>query len=283
MDKLTSPKNINEITKEHGFYFNKKLGQNFLTDENIIYKIMDGAHIDKDDYILEIGPGIGTMTQYLCERARHVLAVEIDKNLIPILEKTLKEFNNITLLNFDVLKINLLQEFEKITDEKFKVIANLPYYITSEIVMTLLESNLPINSITIMVQKEVAQRMQAHPGTKDYGALSVAVQYYSNPEIVTIVPKTVFMPQPKVDSAVIHLNILDKPPVDADKETFFKVVKSAFSMRRKTLLNCLVSGLKMDKEKVTEILTQCGIDPMRRGETLSLEEFAGIANYLREV
>lgn len=280
MDKLTSPRVIHDIQKKYNFHFSKRYGQNFLTDGNIIEKILEGANIQEEDYILEIGPGIGTMTQYLCEKSKHVLAVEIDQKLIPILNDTLRDYSNKTILNEDVLRINLKEELKKISDKSFKVIANLPYYITSEIIMNLLEKGLPIESITVMVQKEVAERMIAPPGKKDYGALSVAVQFYSKPEIVTIVPKTVFMPQPKVESAVINLKILEEPPVQAPKEVFFKVVKASFSMRRKTLLNCLSNGLNMDRQKVTEVLEQCSIDSMRRGETLSLEEFAKIANML---
>ncbi|MFZ7134645.1 MAG: 16S rRNA (adenine(1518)-N(6)/adenine(1519)-N(6))-dimethyltransferase RsmA [Eubacteriales bacterium] len=280
MYKLTSPKKIDEIIKRHQFYVNKKYGQNFLTDANIIEKILEGAGITQDDDVLEIGPGIGTLTQYLCERARHVLAVEIDKNLIPILQETLQEYTNITLINKDILKMNLYEEITEIFNNKCKVIANLPYYITSEIIMRLLEQNLPVDSITVMVQKEVAQRMIASPGKKDYGSLSVAVQYYSQPEIVAIVPNTVFMPQPKVDSAVIHLKILNKPIVEVDKYIFFKVVRAAFATRRKTLLNCLSSGLSMEKEKMEALLLESNIDPKRRGETLSLDEFAQITNLI---
>lgn len=283
MGKLTSPSTINEIKKRYNFYFNKRYGQNFLTDVNIIEKILKGADVAKDDIILEIGPGIGTLTQYLCERTSHVLAVEIDKNLIPILNETLADYPNKTIINQDVLRMNLKEELEKFPNKKFKVIANLPYYITSEIVMTLLEEKLPIESITVMVQKEVAQRMVAAPGKKDYGSLSVAVQYYSKPEIITVVPNTVFIPQPKVESCVIKLSILDQPPVQVEKDDFFKVVRASFSMRRKTLLNCLSSGLEMDKKVVQEMLLRSNIDPVRRGETLSLEEFATVTNCYREI
>ncbi|RBP58742.1 dimethyladenosine transferase [Alkalibaculum bacchi] len=278
MERLTSPRMIHDIQKKYDFHFSKRYGQNFLTDGNIIEKILEGADIQEEDYILEIGPGIGTMTQYLCERSAHVLAVEIDQKLIPILNDTLRDYSNKTILNEDVLRINLKEELKKVSDKPFKVIANLPYYITSEIIMNLLERDLPIESITVMVQREVAERMIAPPGKKDYGALSVAVQFYSKPQIVTIVPKTVFMPQPKVESAVINLKILDEPPVEAQKEVFFKVVKASFSMRRKTLLNCLSNGLNMDRQKVIEVLEKCDIDGKRRGETLSLKEFAKIAN-----
>ena len=278
MEKLTSPKTIHRILGEHDFHFSKHYGQNFLIDANIIEKLLDGANIHEKDVVLEIGPGIGTMTQYLCERVTHVLAVEIDGRLIPILEETLREYTNKTILNEDILKVNLKEEFKKISHKPFKVLANLPYYITTEIIMGLLESDLPLESITVMVQREVAERMIASPGRKDFGALSVAVQYYSEPEIITIVPKTVFIPQPKVESAVIHLKILEEPSVQTDRKTFFKVVKAAFSMRRKTLLNCLSSGLTMDKKEVMELLNLCGIDGKRRGETLNLDEFAAIAN-----
>ncbi len=281
MGKLTSPSTINEIKRRYNFYFNKRYGQNFLTDVNIIEKILDGAEVTKEDYILEIGPGIGTLTQYLCERAAFVLAVEIDKHLIPILDETLADYSNVTVLNKDILRMSIGDELAKITDKPFKVIANLPYYITSEIVMNLLENYLPVESITVMVQKEVAERMVAPPGKKDYGSLSVAVQYYSRPEIITVVPKTVFIPQPKVESCVIKLNVLDKPPVQTEKDDFFKVVRASFSMRRKTILNCLSAGLEMDKKEVQEILQRSNVDPVRRGETLSLEEFATVANKYR--
>ena len=278
MGKLTSPSTINEIKRRYNFYFNKRYGQNFLTDVNIIEKILEGSNVTKEDYILEIGPGIGTLTQYLCERAAFVLAVEIDKHLIPILDETLGDYSNVSVINKDILRISIGEELAKITDKPFKVIANLPYYITSEIVMNLLEGCLPIESITVMVQNEVAERMVAPPGKKDYGSLSVAVQYYSRPEIITVVPKTVFIPQPKVESCVIKLNVLDKPPVETEKVDFFKVVRASFSMRRKTILNCLSSGLELDKKEVQGILAKSNIDPTRRGETLSLEEFATVAN-----
>ncbi|MFZ7121732.1 MAG: 16S rRNA (adenine(1518)-N(6)/adenine(1519)-N(6))-dimethyltransferase RsmA [Eubacteriaceae bacterium] len=277
MEKLTSISKINELKSKYNFFLNKRYGQNFLTDENIIHKILEGAHISKDDYILEIGPGIGAMTQHLCENAKHVIAVEIDKKLKPILEETLNEYDNITIINDDILKINIHNELKKVTSQKFKVIANLPYYITTDIIMTLLENNLPLESITVMVQKEVAQRMVAIPGGKDYGSLSVAVQYYSKPEIVAIVPKTVFIPQPKVESSVIKLNILENPPVEVNKDAFFKVVRASFAMRRKTILNCISARLNMEKNMVKEILENNNIDPLRRGETLSLEEFAQVA------
>lgn len=277
MEKLTSIRKINELKSKYNFYLNKRYGQNFLTDENIIHKILEGAHISKDDYILEIGPGIGAMTQHLCDSAKHVIAVEIDKSLKPILEETLNEYDNITIINDDILKINIHNELKKVTTQKFKVIANLPYYITTDIIMTLLENDLPLESITVMVQKEVAQRMVAVPGGKDYGSLSVAVQYYSKPEIVTIVPKTVFIPQPKVESSVIKLNILKNPPVKVNKDVFFKVVRASFAMRRKTILNCISSRLNMEKGIVKEILENSNIEPLRRGETLSLEEFAQLA------
>lgn len=286
MEKLVSPKRTKEIISKYGFRFSKSLGQNFLIDGNVLDKIVEGAQIRKEDGVVEIGPGIGTMTQALAEKSQRVLAIEIDKNLLPILKETLREYPHVKVMNGNVLKLPLKEILEDhFGDEKVKVVANLPYYVTSSILMRLLEEDLPIESITIMIQKEVAQRMQADPGGKDYGALSVAVQYYALPNILMMVPPTVFMPSPKVESAVIRLDILEKPKVHVNnKKMFFAVVKAAFGKRRKTLLNALATGnLGYNKEKIMEVLNKANIDPKRRGETLSLEEFASIANLLGEL
>lgn len=279
--KLYSPNVTKEVIERHGFRFSKSLGQNFLIDGNIIEKICDGADINENDGIIEIGPGIGTLTQQLCERAGKVVAIELDKNLLPILDDTLSAYDNVEIVYGDVLKINLDQLIkEKLKGRNIKVVANLPYYITTPIIMKLLEERLDIDKIVVMIQKEVAARMQADPGNKDYGALSVAVQYYSQPEIIVNVPKNVFMPKPNVDSAVIMLDIYDSPMVEViDKKLFFEVVKAAFGKRRKTLLNALSSGaLNINKEEIKDILHSCDINPQRRGETLSIDEFATLAN-----
>ncbi|MGF7058409.1 16S rRNA (adenine(1518)-N(6)/adenine(1519)-N(6))-dimethyltransferase RsmA [Brassicibacter mesophilus] len=279
--KLYSPNVTKEVIERHGFRFSKSLGQNFLIDGNIIEKICDGADINENDGIIEIGPGIGTLTQQLCERAGKVVAIELDKNLLPILDDTLSAYDNVEIVYGDVLKINLDQLIkEKLKGRNIKVVANLPYYITTPIIMKLLEERLDIDKIVVMIQKEVAERMQADPGNKDYGALSVAVQYYSQPEIIVNVPKNVFMPKPNVDSAVIMLDIYDSPMVEViDKKLFFEVVKAAFGKRRKTLLNALSSGtLNINKEEIQDILHSCDINPQRRGETLSIDEFATLAN-----
>ncbi len=267
--------------KKHGFQFNKKLGQNFLIDQNILHKIVDGANITKEDGVLQIGPGIGTLTQELAKRAKKVVAIEIDQHLLPILQDTLKDFDNIEVIHGDILKMPLRDIlYHKFENRKIKVVANLPYYVTTSIVMKLLEEELPIDSITIMIQKEVAERMNAAPGGKDYGALSVAVQFYANPHRIATVPSNVFIPQPKVDSIVIGLDILDKPKVEvSNRKLFFQVVKAAFGKRRKTLLNALSTGsLGIEKQEVLEVLNGVEIDSKRRGETLSLQEFADIAN-----
>lgn len=283
MDKIASPKKTKEIISEYQFKFSKSLGQNFLIDENILEKIVIGSQVTKGDYVIEVGPGIGSLTQYIAEKAKSVLAIEIDKSLIPILDRTLAGYSNVKVINEDVLKLDLhkimAEEFKE-PDAKIKVIANLPYYVTTPIVMKFLEEKLPIDSMTIMIQQEVAKRMEAMPSTKDYGALSIAVQYYSNPRIIAKVPPSVFIPQPKVDSIVIRLDILDKPRVKVeDEKLFFAIVKDAFSKRRKTLLNALSTGnLKLEKELLKEVFEKIDINPQRRGETLSIEEFALIAN-----
>ncbi len=286
MDKLVSPRITKQIVDKYNFRFSKSLGQNFLIDENIIHKIIDGSEIDKKDGVIEIGPGIGTLTQYLCESAENVLAIEIDKTLIPILDETLEGYDNVEVVNEDVLKVDLNKLVEdKFSNEKVKVIANLPYYVTTPIIMKFLEDNVPVSDIVVMVQKEVADRLKASPNTKDYGALTVAVQYYCEPHIITRVPKSVFMPQPRVESTVIRLKVLDRPKVNIkDQKLFFKVVKGAFAKRRKTLLNSLsMSGLDIDKDEIKKALELSNIDPKRRGESLTIEEFATLANNVHSI
>ena len=282
MATLGNPKNTIEIIQKYGFNFQKKFGQNFLIDTHVLDKIIDESGITKDDCVLEIGPGIGTMTQYLCENAREVIAVEIDKALIPILEETLSEYDNVTVINDDILKVDV----QKIVDEKnggkpIKVVANLPYYITTPIIMGLFESHLPLKSITIMVQKEVADRMQVGPGTKDYGALSLAVQYYAKPEIVANVPPNCFMPRPNVGSAVIRLTKYENPPVFVENEEFmFSLIRATFNQRRKTLVNAIgnAPNLNISKEMVAEVLSEMGESATVRGETFTLEKFADFTN-----
>ena len=262
MPKIGTPGRTVEVLQKYQFNFQKKYGQNFLIEPQVLETIVDAAHIQADDCVLEIGPGIGTMTQYLAEQAREVVAVEIDKALIPILQDTLSEYPNVTIINEDILKVDL----EKLVKEKndgrpVKVVANLPYYITTPIIMQLFESHVPLHSITIMVQTEVAQRMQVGPGTKDYGALSLAVQYYSRPEIITHVPPTCFIPRPNVGSTVIRLTRYEKPPVEAADESFlFSLIRASFNQRRKTLVNGLsnASGLNLSKAQITEALEQMG-------------------------
>ena len=282
MATLGNPKNTIEIIQKYGFNFQKKFGQNFLIDTHVLDKIIDESGITKDDCVLEIGPGIGTMTQYLCENAREVIAVEIDKALIPILEDTLSEYDNVTVINDDILKVDV----QKIVDEKnggkpIKVVANLPYYITTPIIMGLFESHLPLKSITIMVQKEVADRMQVGPGTKDYGALSLAVQYYAKPEIVANVPPNCFMPRPNVGSAVIRLTKYENPPVFVENEEFmFSLIRATFNQRRKTLVNAIgnAPNLNISKEMVAKVLEEMGESATVRGETFTLEKFAEFTN-----
>lgn len=281
MDKLVSPKVTKEIVDKYKFKFSKSLGQNFLIDENIIYKIIDGAGISINDIVVEIGPGIGTLTQYLAERAKNVLAIEIDKNLIPILDETLGSYNNIEVVNGDVLKLNLKELItNKFHGERVKVVANLPYYVTTPIIMKFLEEEIPVKDIVVMVQREVADRLNAHPNTKDYGSLSVAVQYYCETEIITRVPKSVFIPQPNVESTVIRLKVLDKPRVHINNsKIFFQVVRESFAKRRKTLLNSLsFSNINLDKDALREVLEKSHIDPKRRGESLDINEFALLSN-----
>ena len=284
MEKLSNPQKTIEIIQKYEFDFQKKFGQNFLIDGRVLEKIMDAADISGDDFVLEIGPGIGTMTQYLAERARAVMAVEIDRNLIPILSETLKEYDNVSVLNADILKVDLTKVAEEKNEGRpIKVVANLPYYITTPIIMGLFESHVPVENITVMVQKEVAERMQAGPGTKDYGALSLAVQYYAEPYIAANVPPNCFMPRPKVGSAVIRLTRHKNPPVQADNEKLlFQLIRASFNQRRKTLQNGIknYSGLNFSKEEVAQALEQMGVSPTIRGEALTLEQFAQLSNLL---
>lgn len=284
MANLGNPQETIAVLQRYGFNFQKKYGQNFLIDTHVLDKIIGAAQIGPDDFVLEIGPGIGTMTQYLAEAAREVVAVEIDTKLIPILQDTLKEYDNVTVLNEDILKVDI----RKIAEEKnggkpIKVVANLPYYITTPIIMGLFESEVPLDSITVMVQKEVADRMQVGPGTKDYGALSLAVQYYAEPYIVANVPPNCFIPRPAVGSAVIRLTRYQEKPVKVNDASFmFKIIRASFNQRRKTLQNGLYnsSELRISKEKTVAALEEMGLTPTIRGEKLSLEEFAQLSDIL---
>lgn len=286
MATLGIPSNTIEVLQKYNFNFQKKFGQNFLIDTHVLDKIIRESGVSKDDMVIEIGPGIGTMTQYLCENAREVVAIEIDKNLIPILEDTLSAYDNVTVINEDVLKVDI----KKLAEEKnggrpVKVVANLPYYITTPIIMGLFESHVPIDSITIMVQKEVADRMQEGPGSKEYGALSLAVQYYAKPEIVAIVPPNCFMPRPNVGSAVIRLTCHEKPPVEVKDEGFmFNLIRASFNQRRKTLVNGLTNAsfLSVTKDQVAEALEKMELSATIRGEALSLEQFAQLSNILKD-
>ena len=284
MENLGNPQETIAVLQRYGFNFQKKYGQNFLIDTHVLDKIIGAAQIGPDDFVLEIGPGIGTMTQYLAEAAREVVAVEIDTKLIPILQDTLKEYDNVTVLNEDILKVDI----RKIAEEKnggkpIKVVANLPYYITTPIIMGLFESEVPLDSITVMVQKEVADRMQVGPGTKDYGALSLAVQYYAEPYIVANVPPNCFIPRPAVGSAVIRLTRYQEKPVKVNDASFmFKIIRASFNQRRKTLQNGLYnsSELRIPKEKTVAALEEMGLTPTIRGEKLSLEKFAQLSDIL---
>ena len=284
MANLGIPKNTIEIIQKYNFAFQKKFGQNFLIDTHVLEKIISAAGVTKDDMVLEIGPGIGTMTQYLAEHAKRVVAVEIDSNLIPILEETLAGYDNITVINDDILKVDitaLAQEYNG--GRPIKVVANLPYYITTPIIMGLFESNVPIDNITVMVQKEVADRMQVGPGSKDYGALSLAVQYYAEPYIVANVPPNCFIPRPGVGSAVIRLTRHQEPPVDVkDAKLMFRLIRASFNQRRKTLLNGLANSpeLSFSKEQITSAIEKMGLPASVRGETLTLEQFAHLSNLL---
>ena len=284
MAYLASPRETKAIIDSYSFSFQKKFGQNFLVDSNVLENIIEKAGITEDDLVLEIGPGIGTMTQYLCESAREVVAIEIDETLIPILNYTLEDYENVEVINDDALKTDIEKIVKKKNEGKpIKVVANLPYYITTPIIMGLLEGKAPIESITIMVQKEVAERMQTGPGSKDYGALSLAVQYYADANILMTVPASCFMPRPKVDSSVIKLDIYDKPPVDVcDEEMMFKIIRASFNQRRKTLVNGLknASNLPFTKEEIEESIEKLGEDVRVRGEKLTLEQFAKLTNIL---
>lgn len=281
---LGNPTNTIEILDKYGFSFQKKFGQNFLIDENVVRKIVREAGVTKDDFVLEIGPGIGTMTQILCEEAREVVAVEIDKKLIPILtQDTLSYYDNVTVINEDILKLDIVKlANERNGGKPIKVVANLPYYITTPIIMGLFESQVPLDSITIMVQKEVADRMQVGPGTKDYGALSLAVQFYARPQIVLTVPASCFMPRPNVDSAVIRLERFKEPPVDVtNQHLMFNIIRASFNQRRKTMTNSVVNaGLGITKEKLLTALEACGLPATVRGEALTLEQFAMLSNHI---
>lgn len=283
---LGNPQNTIEILQKYNFNFQKKFGQNFLIDEHVLDKIIRAAEITKDDYVLEIGPGIGTMTQYLACSAREVTAVEIDRALIPILEDTLKEYDNVSIINEDILKVDIAAlAKEKNGGRPIKVVANLPYYITTPIIMGLFESHVPLESITVMVQKEVADRMQVGPGTKDYGALSLAVQYYAEPYIVANVPPNCFMPRPAVGSAVIRLTRHQKPPVEVmDEKLMFRLIRASFNQRRKTLANGLKNSgeLNLSKEVITAAIEKLGKGSSVRGEALDLEEFARLTNIIKE-
>ena len=285
MATLGNPQNTIEILKKYDFMFQKRFGQNFLIDTHVLEKIIKSAEITKDDLVLEIGPGIGTMTQYLCENAREVIAVEIDKNLIPILTNdTLAPYDNVTVINEDILKLDLNALVqERNNGNRIKVVANLPYYITTPIIMGLVESHVPLQNITVMVQKEVADRMQAGPGSKDYGALSLAVQYYATPYIAANVPPNCFMPRPNVGSAVIRLTLHEEPPVKVkDESLLFALIRASFNQRRKTLVNGLTNAaeLKLSKEEVQAALEQMGLSATVRGEALTLEQFAELTNLL---
>lgn len=284
MATLGIPQNTIAVLQKYNFTFQKKYGQNFLIDSHVLEKIMDAAEIGKDDCVVEIGPGIGTMTQYLAERAGEVVAVEIDKNLIPILTETLADYKNVSIINEDILKVDLNRIVEKKNGGKpVKIVANLPYYITTPIIMGLFENHVPVKSITVMVQKEVADRMQVGPGTKDYGALSLAVQYYAKPEIVAIVPPNCFIPRPNVASAVIRLTCHEKKPVEVkDEKGMFALIRASFNQRRKTLANSLsnAQNLSLTREQVTEALESMQLSPTIRGEALTLEQFAALADIL---
>lgn len=287
MDKLSNPQKTIEIIQKYNFNFQKKFGQNFLIDSHVLNKIIAGAGVTKDDFVLEIGPGIGTLTQYLCEAAGKVFAVEIDKNLLPILEETLAPYDNVTVINEDILKLDLNAIAREYNGGKpIKVVANLPYYITTPIIMGLFEAHVPLENLTVMVQKEVAKRMEAGPGTKDYGALSLAVQYYAEPYIVANVPCNCFMPRPNVDSAVIRLTRHEQMPVDVKNETqMFKMVRAAFNQRRKTLVNSLNNSpeLNFTKEEIQNALAEMNLSATVRGEALTLEQFAALSDLLSAI
>ena len=282
-EKLSDPKKTIEVIQKYQFAFQKRFGQNFLIDAHVLEKIVSAAGITKDDCVLEIGPGIGTMTQYLAESAGQVIAVEIDTNLLPILADTLKDYSNVKVINQDILKVDINELVKEYNNGRpIKVVANLPYYITTPIIMGLFESNVPIDNITVMVQKEVADGMQVGPGSKDYGALSLAVQYYASPYIVANVPPNCFIPRPNVGSAVIRLTRYQEPPVQVkDPKLMFKLIRASFNQRRKTLQNGLNNSpeISFSKEEITKAIESLGVSPSVRGEALSLEQFAQLANY----
>ncbi len=283
MATLGNRRNTAEIIEKYHFNFQKKYGQNFLIDNNILDKIVESAQLTREDCVLEIGPGIGTMTQRLAEEAGEVVAVEIDRNLIPVLQETLSDYDNVTVINGDILKLDLSQIVEERGGRPIKVVANLPYYITTPIIMALFERHIPLQSVTVMVQKEVADRMQVGPGTKDYGALSLAVQYYAKPEIITRVPAACFMPRPNVDSTVIRLTRYGKPPVETEDEAWlFAVIRASFNQRRKTLVNGLANAgnLGVSRRQVEEVLNEMELPVTVRGESLTLEQFACLSNRL---
>lgn len=287
MATLGNPQETIQVLQKHDFHFQKKFGQNFLIDTHVLEKIVEAAEVGLEDFVLEIGPGIGTMTQYLGERARQVLAVEIDNNLIPILKETLSGYHNVEILHGDILK----QDIQAIADrynqgKPIKVVANLPYYITTPIIMGLFESHVPLANVTVMVQKEVADRMKAKPGTKEYGALSLAVQYYANPYLAANVPPNCFMPRPNVGSAVIRLDCLSKTPVEVkDEKLMFRLIRASFNQRRKTLQNGLTNSgeLNFSKEEIGQAIEKAGLPPSVRGEKLGLEEFARLSDVLGEI
>lgn len=283
-NKLGNPRNTIEIIQKYEFAFQKKFGQNFLIDPHVLDKIIQAAGVTKDDMVLEIGPGIGTMTQYLADAARQVVAVEIDTNLIPILEETLRDYDNIKVINDDILKVDIKELAEQYNHgHPIKVVANLPYYITTPIIMGLFEGGVPIDNITVMVQKEVADRMQVGPGSKDYGALSLAVQYYAEPYIVANVPPNCFIPRPNVGSAVIRLTRHAEPPVEVKDAAFmFKLIRASFNQRRKTLQNGLNNSpeINFTREEIVEAIESLGVSKTIRGEALTLAQFANLANYL---
>ena len=285
MDRLSSHKATKEVVQKHNFKFSKSLGQNFLIDTNVIDRILEGARVTEGDYVIEVGPGIGTLTKEMGRTAEKVVAIEIDKTLIPILEETLADFPNIEVINQDILKVDV-QELvkEKLNGGPVKLIANLPYYITTPIVMKFLEEDIPVTDIVVMVQKEVADRMNAQPNSKDYGALSVAVQYYCDTEIVAKAPRHMFMPQPNVDSTVIGLHVREEKKYNVDNEDiFFKTVKASFGERRKTVLNSLGGLGFLSKDQIKVALQEANIDEKRRGETLSIEEFASLSNAVNRI
>ena len=285
MAYLGNPARTKEVLSKYNMSAKKKFGQNFLIDSNVLNDIVDASGVTKDDCVLEIGPGIGSLTQYLAEAAKRVIAVEIDKSLIPILDDTLSEYDNVTVINEDILKVDIDKIIEEYNDnKKIKVVANLPYYITTPIIMKLFESGAPIESVTVMVQKEVADRMSMGPGNKDYGSLYLAVGFYASAELVMDVPPSSFIPQPGVGSAVVHLKRFDKPAVEVkDEKYMFEIIRTSFNQRRKTLSNSLAnnSALRVSREQVQEALVSMGLNEKIRGEVLTLSQFASLSDILQ--